>query len=338
MITDPLASGRLHMGRPRDWIIGATLLLALVVAVWMTVGWGPLLAPWRELSPLLLAGLFALLALSYVLRALRVYDYLHPRLAGRFPALLRLTILHNTANNLMPMRTGELVFPWLMRRYFGHGFFDSAAALLWIRVLDLHFIVLIGLFIVALRHPAWIWWAAGGLWVAALALLVPFGRVLGGVVAAPASGLIARARQLALRVLTAAPRDPLIIARVYLWTALTWILKFIAFAGVLQHFLPVELWRVMTGVMGAELSSVLPVHGIAGSGSYELAVVAALAPFGVDPKMALIGAVNLHLFVLGSTLLIGVLAVLLPRQSRHDSVQADRSSGAAIKTHADRRD
>jgi glycosyltransferase 2 family protein len=65
--------------------------------------------------------------------------------------------------------------------------------------------------------------------------------------------------------------------------------------------------------MGTELSSVLPFHGIAGSGSYELAAVAALVPLGVDPKLALAGAVNLHLFLLGSTLLLGALAFLLPR-------------------------
>jgi uncharacterized membrane protein YbhN (UPF0104 family) len=96
---------------------------------------------------------------------------------------------------------------------------------------------------------------------------------------------------------------------------LTWTLKFTAFAVLLEHFLPVEFWRVMTGVMGAELSTVLPFHGIAGSGSYELAVVAALAPLGVDPKAALAGAVNLHLFLLGTTLVLGGLAFLLPRKS-----------------------
>jgi uncharacterized membrane protein YbhN (UPF0104 family) len=113
--------------------------------------------------------------------------------------------------------------------------------------------------------------------------------------------------------MAAAPVSPIIIARVYLWTALTWILKFVAFAVLLEHFLPIELWRVMTGVMGAELSTVLPFHGIAGSGSYEFAVVAALTPAGVDPKLALAGAVNLHLFLLGTTLVLGALAFLLPK-------------------------
>jgi uncharacterized membrane protein YbhN (UPF0104 family) len=123
----------------------------------------------------------------------------------------------------------------------------------------------------------------------------------------------------ALRLLaSAAPGSHVRVARVYLWTALTWVTKFLAFATLLRHFLPVDLWRALVGVMGAELSSVLPFHGIAGTGSYELAAVAALVPAGVDPKAALAGAVHLHLFVLGTTLLLGALAFLLPKAQFND--------------------
>lgn len=305
----------MRLGRIRDWAIGGALLIALVVAVEWTVGWRPLLAPWRELSPALLVLLFVLAALSYVLRAVRVYDYFRPRFRGCFPTVLRLSVLHNTANNLLPMRAGEMVFPWLMRRYFGHGFLDAAAALLWIRLLDLHFLALIGILILDLRQPSWIWWLAGALWVSGLALFVPLGRLLAGGTSPRQAGLFARIRHLVRRLLSAAPADPVIIARVYLWTSLTWTLKFTAFAVLLEHFLPVAFWRVLAGVMGAELSTVLPFHGIAGSGSYELAVVAALAPLGVDPKLALAGAVNLHLFLLGTTLVLGGSAFLLPKTS-----------------------
>lgn len=298
----------LRLGRVRDWLLGGALLLALVIAVEFLVGWGSLLAPWRELSPWLLAWLFLLTALSYGLRAVRVSDYFGTRLSGRFPAVLRLTILHNTANNLLPMRTGELVFPWLMRRYFGQGLLDSAAALVWIRLLDLHFLALIGLLILQLGHPSWLWWLAGGLWIAGLGVLI----LLSGMGDSAVLAGTGRPRSILRRVLQAAPGNSWLIARVYGWTTLIWSLKFVAFTSLLRFFLPIDVWRLLAGVMGAELSSVLPVHGIAGSGSYELAAVAALAPLGVDPKLALAGAVNLHLFLLGSTLLLCVLALLLP--------------------------
>ncbi|MBK1717707.1 lysylphosphatidylglycerol synthase transmembrane domain-containing protein [Thiocystis violacea] len=304
-------NGGPRLGRPRDWILGGSLLLALIVAVQISVGWGPLLAPWRDLSPWLLAWLFLLTALSYALRAVRVSDYFRPRFDGQFPVMLRLTILHNTANNLMPMRSGELVFPWLMRRYFGHGFLDAAAALLWIRLLDLHFLALIGLLILYLSHPSWLWWLAAALWLAGLGTLAILGAMGQGAWLAGEG----RIRSIARRLLLAAPRDPRRIARVYGWTILIWSLKFAAFTSLLKFFLPTDIWRLLAGVMGAELSSVLPFHGIAGSGSYELAAVAALVPLGVDAKLALAGAVNLHLFLLGSTLILGALAFLLPNKA-----------------------
>ena len=111
---------------------------------------------------------------------------------------------------------------------------------------------------------------------------------------------------------TAAPDSAVRVARIYLWTALSWSVKLLAFTLVLKHFLSVDFWRVIVGVIGAELSSVLPFHGIAGSGSYELGAVAALLPLGVSPDAALAGAVNLHLFLLGVTLFLGVLAFVLP--------------------------
>ena len=320
-----------RLGRARDWVLGALLLGALILGVELTLGWGKLLAPWRTLAPSVLASLILLSALSYGLRAVRVYDWLclgsaTSGCAGRFPAVLRLSILHNTANNLLPMRTGELVFPWLMGRYFGHGFLPATAALLWIRLLDLHFLGLIALGIAWLRQPSWVWPAAAALWVATLGLLGWVGRVGTGWPRGP-GGRLRRALGKVLSLLaSAAPGSHLRVARIYLWTALTWLTKFLAFAALLRHFLPVDLWRALVGVMGAELSSVLPFHGIAGSGSYELAAVAALVPAGVDPKAALAGAVNLHIFVLGITLLLGALAFLLPK-GRSDARVWSKASG-----------
>jgi glycosyltransferase 2 family protein len=335
----PEGGERQRLGRVRDWVIGGLLLGGLVLAVQLTLGWGQLLAPWRTLAPSVLAVLILLSALSYGLRAVRVYDWLclgasASGCAGRFPAVLRLSILHNTANNLLPMRAGELAFPWLMGRYFGHGFLPATAALLWIRLMDLHFLGLVAIGIAWLRQPAWVWPAAGLLWLAALGLLGAVGGLRTGWEQGQA-GRLRRAASKALRLLAAAaPGSHARMVRAYLWTALIWLTKFLAFAALLRHFLPVDLWRALVGVMGAELSSVLPFHGIAGSGSYELAAVAALVPVGVDPKAALAGAVNLHVFVLGVTLLLGALAFLLPKARPEASGPPHRPAGSGHLTPA----
>ena len=276
----------------------------MVAGVALTLGWGPVLAPWQALTPAELLPPIALTVLSYCLRGVRIHDYFRPRLRGRFPSVLRLSVLHTTANNLLPMRAGELVFPWLMGRYFGHDFLTASASLVWIRLLDLHFLGLMGIFILSLRHPTWLWSLVALLWL----LLPPIMSRLGRHQPSRQS----RLGKVLCLMIEAAPTSTPRALRIYLWTALIWISKLLAFALVLRYFLQAEPWKVLLGVMGAELSSVLPFHGIAGSGSYELAVMAALLPLGVDATAALVGAVNLHLFLLGVTLMLGALAFLLP--------------------------
>lgn len=308
--TDPYQAGSAPaLSRRRDWLIGAALLAALLLWVHLQVGWASLLAPWRSLPAAELAGLFAVSLLSYLARGVRLYRYFPERLDGRLAATLRLSVLHNFANNLLPMRSGEAVMPLLMRRYFGHDLAHSALALLWIRLLDLHVLLLLALLAGWLAAPHWAWPLA--LAVALLAL--PLGWALRGWLAGWLAGRDGRLWRLAGRLLAALPAHGGRLAEVYGWTLLTWASKFLAFTLVLQHFIPVSTWQAISGVLGAELSSVLPFHGVAGAGSYEAALVLAITPTGVTADTALAGAVNLHLFLLGVTLALGPLALLLPR-------------------------
>jgi uncharacterized membrane protein YbhN (UPF0104 family) len=304
---NPAAS--LRLDRPREWLLGAALLLGLIALVQLWVGWPRLLAPWLRFPPLLLAGLLGLSAISYLARAARVRLYFAPLMAGVFPTTLRLSVLHTTANVLLPMRLGELVFPWLMRRYFSQDLLGAGMSLVWIRLLDLHFLALLGWLILWLRAPSPLWLLAAALWVGLLSLLPPLARRLH-----PRSEATAAWRRLLGFLVVKAPRQGRRLAGLYGWTALCWGAKFIAFALVLQHFLPVAFWRLLAGVMGAELSSVLPFHGIGGAGSYELAALAALVPLGVPAKAAMSAVVNMHLFMLGASLLFGLLALGLPVQ------------------------
>lgn len=310
--TEDRGDHRLRLGRPRDWVLGGLLLAVVLLTVELSLGWKALLAPWASLSAQGLLGAFSLTAASYLLRAVRVQVYFQSTLMGQFPAVLRLSVLHNAANNLLPMRAGELVFPWLMHRYFGHGFWTAGASLIWIRLLDLHFLGVIGLIVLWMRSQS-PWW---GLLIVAWLGLLPLFWLSGRLALAGGQGVAGRLRALVALVAAAAPREPARVWWLYLWTALSWSLKFVGFALVLAHFVPAALWQVLLGVMGAELSTVLPFHGIAGSGSFELAAVAAMVPLGVAPITALAGAVNLHLFLLGTTLLLAAAALLLPVPKR----------------------
>ncbi len=309
------------LGRRRDWLLGVAVLALLMAVVEWSIGWTLLLQPWRALSPLVLAWLFGLTALSYALRAVRLRTILQPFGIRHFPLLLRLTIFHNVANNLLPMRSGELVFPWLLQRYFGSDLLTAVTTLIWLRLFDLHCLVLIALAIVNLREPTLLGGLSAAVWLGSLGFIPQLQRLR------HAQWLIktGRLRQLLRQAIHGAPLQWWLMAQLYWWTLLIWMFKFVAFVSVLHFFLPLDYWQLSLGVLGAELSSVLPVHGIAGSGSYELAMVAALTPVGVAPQLTLTGAVNLHLFLLGSTLLLGLLGLLLPSTNRSKCVSLSES-------------
>lgn len=310
-IADQLLNRR-TLGR---WLLGFALLAGLVLWVHSAVGWPQLLAPWRAFPPSQLAVLLLLTALSYGFRAVRVYDYSFDLLHGRFAAVLRLSVLHNTLNNFLPMRLGELAYPVLMKRYFGQGYTASSATLLWIRVLDLHFLGLLVLGFLYQAEASPLWLASVVSWLA----LVPgmyWGHERVRRRVAGRTGLIP---DLLSTVLGHVPDSGWRFFRIWLWTALSWSLKFLAFTPVVLHFADIGVWRALVGTVGAELSSILPVHGVAGSGSYELAMAAVLLPLGLDLQTVLKAAVNLHLYLLGANLLLGLGALLLPKPPTNPS-------------------
>lgn len=107
------------------------------------------------------------------------------------------------------------------------------------------------------------------------------------------------------------------------WTTLNWGMKLFSFAWILTIFTPINFADSVFGAAGGELSTVLPINAPAGIGTYEAGVVAAMMPLGVKLQHAIIGGVNLHLFVLGMAVIGGLLSFLVPRR------RANQSSAAA---------
>ena len=291
--------------------LGVAVTLVFLYVLDRYVGWARLWQPWAALSAGAVGAALALLLTSYLLRAARLYDYFHGDMAGRFPLCLRLTLWHNLLNNLLPMRTGELSFPVLMSRYFQVPAIRSVPALLWFRFLDLHTLAALGgAAALGLTHaPAWTGW----LWLAWLPL--PWLAYRLGLWLAPrlAGGHLHSWRHLAEQALGSLPTTGRALWRSWAWTVVNWSVKLAVFAWLLGQFTPLPLPAGLLGAIGGELSSVLPVHGVAGLGTYEAGVVAGLALWGVAAVEALAAAVNLHLFLLGGTLLGGLLALVLPR-------------------------
>lgn len=291
-------------------LLGYLVLVIYILALQWLWGWDTLLKPWLEFS--LLGGLIAvlLLFLSYAVRALRLFDYFRPELSGRYAECFKLMLYHNMFNNLLPMRSGEISFPILMRRYFSVEAMRTVPALLWFRVLDLHVILSLGA-VAGLTHgliPAlWGWLLI--LWLPLPWLAQTLRERLSRRLESSPEG---RIRNLLARALTGLPADTGEFWRSWAWTWFNWVVKLIALAWVLLQFAPVSLEAAWVGAITGDLTSVLPIHAPGGFGTYEAGVVAGMTPFAVPLEPALSAAVNLHLFILASSLAGGALAWLIP--------------------------
>ncbi len=301
-------------------LIALLLFVAMLVAVEWWLGWATLLAPWREQSLASVLGAVGLTFVTYGLRALRLYDYFRREMRGGFARCLKLTLQHNLLNNLLPMRSGELSFPLLMARYFDVPVVRSVPVLLWFRLLDLH--TLIGLAVVA-AAMLWLPPIQAALLGVCWMVLPWFAYRLAGRLRGHLASRSTRWAGRLTEALDALPTSHAAFFRAWGWTVVNWVVKIAVFAWVLALFLPVSTPLAWLGAIGGDLTSVLPVHGVAGAGTFEAGVVAALAPFGVTPAQALPAAINLHLFILASTLIGGLLSLPLPGRN----LRARPSSG-----------
>jgi len=275
-------------------------------------GWSRLLAPWSRIAPGLLALALTGMIASYALRALRIYvaESAIPR--HRYPDCLRLILINNVVNLLLPSRTGEASFPILMNRWFGVDPVRATGTLIWLRLLDLHVLATVGGICAASG------WISAGLDVSRLAGAGALAAALGPPLLFAArrpltrrlSGRGGRASRLALRVLDGVPSQPATLATDLALTWSAWLIKLATLAAVLSKLAGIPFILAVLGAIGGDLSTVLPVHAPGGFGTYELGALALLAP-GTNPGATgplLAAVVDLHLMVLTTALLAGALA------------------------------
>jgi uncharacterized membrane protein YbhN (UPF0104 family) len=294
------------------FLINLAVLAAFVWAVGHYWGWGRLLAPWGTLpaGPLLLAvaGLLA----SYGVRALRIYLAERDIPRGRYLACLRLILLNNAFNLLLPARSGEASFPILMSRWFSIDAARATGVLIWLRLLDLHVLATVG---AACAAAGWLGtdqplsklaWLAAGL----AAIAPPLLFVLRGPLRARLAGHEGKLAGMAGRVLGGLPQRPAGLALDLSLSWLSWSIKLAALGWVLARLAGIPQTLGTLGAIGGDLSTVLPVHAPGGFGTYEAGALALLAPGASPSGVLLAAAVNLHLLVLTTALLSAAAAWL----------------------------
>ena len=298
--------------RLRPVLISAAVTLLFALGAWVGGLWSVWQVPLNRVPSITWIGVVGGMLLSYSLRAWRIRREFAevPGLSGWLS--LRIVLTHTALVNLLPMRSGELGFPWLMRRALQVSWLDASASLLWLRLQDACVLTTLAL---------WVWpqWPIEQRLALTLALWI---AVLCGIHLVRRHGtqpLGERTSGLALLTQALSQRGQR-MWQGWLITTANWALKLTVQAWLLAELLQVTLTTAWAGSVGAELSALLPLQGLGGVGSYEAGSAAALRWHGVAWADGLQAALSMHLCLLACSLGFGCLAWWLPRPlvSRHN--------------------
>lgn len=307
------ASREPWLRRNRMWLVTAATLVAYTAFLQVAFGIPALALQLSDIGVWPLLGALTLLVMTYAVRCWRVADYFPGETQGRFRQLLRLTLVHNLLNVMLPLRSGEASFPILMRSEFGMPLARATAALLVMRLLDLHALMAAAGIGLVIGQGMAIWPVASWL----LFVLAPLPLfALKGPILRLASRLPKRLRGLLDEVERGLPTSPIAFLRAWGATLVNWGVKVVVLAWVLRLMDITPLAASFGGALGGELSSVLPIHAPGGVGTYPAGIVAGALSFGAEASpaaLAQIGkaAVNAHLLILISAFVGTALAVLI---------------------------
>lgn len=276
--------------------------------------------------------LWSLLAYSvtYLAKARR-YDAAGARAA--MWKLLCVVTIHGALNRIMPLRMGELAYPWLIRRVGAAALGEGLVQLMMLRLLDLVTIVL--LFSLALASVA----AAGGAGLGASTNAFVVAAVVIGLVSLVALVRLGLFLRLGLRVARAllrllgrrAPKKIVDLIergeeavdavtsmtgwqrlRLGFWSVVCWGSYFVLFYLILLALdVPMSFLETVLGSSAAIVGSTIPISGLGTFGALEGGWTAGFVAVGLDTTTAASSALVMSGLTLVYALILGAIGWLV---------------------------
>jgi glycosyltransferase involved in cell wall biosynthesis len=263
-----------------------TSLLGIAALAWIlnSIDLAQALQAWRGV-PLWVWMLCALgLVGSHVCRAGRLMHEWRNRVSMHWGAAWRLSVRHSAWVVLAPLRAGEGIYLWTLKREAGIGLREASVSLMRLRLQD------------------------------ALTLSI---ITAGAVYPGPWPGRVLLMFALLIVCITGLPRlSPLFDAsRVrWIWAISNWALKLTAIAMPLLWMLPVEPLSAGLAALGGELAAALPLQPPAGLGPYEAGVILGMQWHSdLAWQSIAAAAIAVHLLSLLVTLFCACVAAMMPR-------------------------
>ena len=294
----------------------------------------------RTLSRVFIPALLIYAAVALVgawLRALRYKWLLRPQVIS-WPNMFLVTFIRNSLIDLLPARLGSLSYIYVLNKRLGFPFEAATSSFVLAFVLDfltlspflVVSVIAVGLGANALLTPALLILAAVFFLLVFLVYwkLVPvarfflavFRRLLRFAKIEGRAGALTAVNKLELTIQSLESiqgRGKAI--PVFLLSLLIRLAKYISvfalfFALLRSHGFSLgdlSFWTFILGLSGAELSSALPIKGLAGFGTWESAWALSFRVMDFDPQLAIISGIGVHLLSNTFEYTLGIGSILI---------------------------
>lgn len=303
--------------------------LTIVVFLIRQIDPSQVLSHIRNANPSWLFAGFAWYLLTNLMRAFRFGVLLNltslQQILKLVPEMFALSFL----NNILPSRTGELTFPYMLLRRHGIAVAESATALLLARVFDYLAVILLFIVFASVEHSN-IEESAGGIITVLIGLSIVSVVLL--TLAPWFSAHMLVMGQRALEKFHLAQRRPVAAAlrfggdvvnalrqmrsvgiylRTFLWSLCIWLCTFAWFSAFLQAIgLPVRYTLVVVGSTFASLAKAIPFITFGGFGAHEAGWTMGFMLTGMERSVALTSGFTVNILTLAMSISIGGLVLL----------------------------
>jgi glycosyltransferase 2 family protein len=252
--------------------------------------------------------------------------------------LFLVTLVRNAFNMVLPARTGELSYVYVLNRKFKFPVEIGFSTLILILIFDLVIVfslIVVAIIIVGINKysisSTTVILIAVGLLVIVMVILFYLSKIIGlllrffnFILSRYKIGRNKMVQYIYKKLIDINTNIELIQKRkiywkVYLSALVIRVLKFVAYYFIIYAILKPEgygfkdisFWVIFLGTVVAEISAVLPTHALAGFGTYEAAFVGAFILLGFGLKISGIIAFNYHLIILLFSVILGLIAIII---------------------------
>jgi len=268
---------------------------------------------------------FGLYVLSYFFRAIRFHILLNREVGIR--DLFNIICIHNMVNNLLPARTGELSYVYLLKKHHNKTAGEGVATLITARLFDMiTIVILFFLSTVFVPNPFGImieatWVIIFLIFVIILLLLIiiykgrAFVILLRGMVNHFGMDQIHIVDYIFRKMDETIESFSCMHRSTFIWSALVsiviWIVLYsVNYTLIIAMGINMTFWTVLFASTFALITTILPIQGVGGFGTMEGGWTIGFLAMGLTKEVAISSGFSVHIIIISYFSILGLIGVL----------------------------